>query len=188
MKNIIILGASRAGKSSLSKKIAKKYWNYMVIDTDSVRDAFQRALPKNEINQFGGRGTEEDFPRFIEQLLYWESYNNKDYNYIIDSADISPKKAIELFNFNKNIVLFLGFPNITVEKLLDNCRNYDNENAWSKQLNDAELMPYLKKAVSMSKTIEKECIEHGLKFFDTSFNREKVLDEIVLYIEQNMEK
>lgn len=186
MKNIIILGASRAGKSTLAKSIAKKYWNYMVIDTDSVRDAFQRALPQNQINQYGGEGIKEDFPRFIQQLLYWESYNNQEYNYIIDSADISPKKSIELFDFKSNIVLFLGFPKATTEEILKNCRTYDKENSWSKMLNDVELIPYIEKAIEMSKKIQKECNEYGFKFFDTSYDRERVLNEALLYIEENM--
>ena len=93
MKNILIFGIPRAGKSTLSKIIAKKYNNYITIDTDSIRDAFQHALPSTEINKYNGKGMKDDFPKFIEQLLYWESYNNQEYNYIIDSADITPLKA-----------------------------------------------------------------------------------------------
>lgn len=186
MKNILILGIPRAGKSTLSKMIAKKYNNYITIDTDSIRDAFQHALPSTKINKYNGKGMKDDFPKFIEQLLYWESYNNQEYNYIIDSADISPLKAKELFNNDKNIIIFLGFLNITVEEVFENCRKYDKENSWSKKVPDKELKEILKRYVDRSKELYIECKKYNFKFFDTAFNREKVLNEIILYIEEKI--
>lgn len=48
MKNIAIFGSSRAGKSTLSKMIAKKYPNYHIIIGDNIRGAFSRVLPNNK--------------------------------------------------------------------------------------------------------------------------------------------
>ncbi len=187
MKNIIILGIPRAGKTTLSKMIAKKYDNYIPIDTDSIRDAFQYALPKTEINKYKGNGMKDDFPKFIQQLLYWKSYNNKEYRYIIDSTDINPSKAKELFDTNENLIIFLGYPNITSEEVLKNCRKYDKENSWSTQISDIELKEdYLDRFVSNSKQLEQECEIYGLKFYDTSKDREKVLEEIIEDIDKNM--
>ncbi len=56
MKNLVILGASRAGKTTLSYEINRIYPQYHVISGDSIRDAFAEALPQNEINASNGKG------------------------------------------------------------------------------------------------------------------------------------
>lgn len=186
MKNIIILGIPRAGKSTLSKRIVKKYSNYITIDTDSIRDAFQHALPKTEINKYNGKGMKDDFPKFIEQLLYWKSYNNQEYRYIIDSTDISVAKAKELFDIEDNVIVFLGYPDTTADEVLKNCRKYDKANSWSKHVGDIELKIYIEQYIEKSKKLKEECKKYGFKFFDTSINREKVLKEAMEYIDKNI--
>ena len=186
MKNILILGIPRAGKSTLSKEIVKKYNNYITIDTDSIRDAFQHALPKTEINKHNGKGMKDDFPKFIRELLYWKSYNNQEYRYIIDSTDICVSKVKELFDSKDNVIVFLGYPHTTTDEVLKNCRKYDKENSWSRHVEDMEVKNYLEKYIQESKYLKEECEKYGFKFFDTSINREKVLKEAMEYIEENI--
>ena len=61
MKNIAIFGSSRAGKSTLSKMISKKYHNYHIIIGDDIRGAFQEILPNNNIND----------EHILEHSKYW---------------------------------------------------------------------------------------------------------------------
>ena len=56
MKNIAIFGASRSGKSTLAKMIAKKYQNYHIIIGDDIRGTFTEVFPQNEISSKGGKG------------------------------------------------------------------------------------------------------------------------------------
>ena len=69
MKNLVILGASRAGKTTLAREINKKYPNYHILSGDSIRNAFQETLPQNEINKYDGKGMREDFSRFSAYLF-----------------------------------------------------------------------------------------------------------------------
>jgi len=48
MKNIIIIGRSRVGKSTLANMIADKY-NYQIIRTDIIRNTFKEVFPELNI-------------------------------------------------------------------------------------------------------------------------------------------
>lgn len=48
MKNIIIIGRPRAGKSTLANMIADKF-NYQIIRTDAVRNTFKTVFPELNI-------------------------------------------------------------------------------------------------------------------------------------------
>ena len=47
MKNIIIIGASRAGKCTLTKLLSNKINNIMIIETDILRLAFRDTIVKD---------------------------------------------------------------------------------------------------------------------------------------------
>lgn len=86
MKNLVIFGASRAGKSTLAREINKLYPNYHIIRGDCIRNAFQETLPKNEINKYNGKGMREDFARFSAELFKDHTEHDEYYNYIFDSC------------------------------------------------------------------------------------------------------
>lgn len=44
----------------------------------------------------------------------------------------------------------------------------------------------LKRYIDASKELYEECKKYNLKFFDTAFDREKVLNEIMFYIEDSI--
>lgn len=50
MKNIIIFGTSRSGKTQLAKLLSTKL-NYSIVMVDSLVSAFQNSMPELEINQ-----------------------------------------------------------------------------------------------------------------------------------------
>ena len=51
MKNIIIIGRPRAGKSTLANMIADKY-HYQIIRTDTIRNAFRDVFPELGIRPY----------------------------------------------------------------------------------------------------------------------------------------
>lgn len=107
MKNIAIFGSARSGKSTLAKMIAKQFPNYHIMIGDDIRWAFQKTLPELNINSKGGSGMVDIFPLFLATLFYKSIERNKgEINYIIETCDITPKKAKELFAQDNTILLF----------------------------------------------------------------------------------
>ena len=77
MKNIIILGVARSGKTTLARMIKKRYSNYNIIDGDCIRNAFEKSIPEVNINHVNGSGMIEKFPDFCLKLF---EYQIKEHN------------------------------------------------------------------------------------------------------------
>ena len=45
MKNIMILGICRTGKTTFSKMIQKEFNNYQIIEVDTIISALQKTIP-----------------------------------------------------------------------------------------------------------------------------------------------
>ncbi len=185
MKNIAIFGSSRSGKSTLSRMIAQKYPNYHIIVGDDIRWAFQEVLPNNDINSKGGKGMLEDFPNFLSFLFYKSIKRNKGvFNYIVETCDMTPHKAFDLFNRSDTIILFLGTPNLTIEEHFYEIRKYENDSDWTYGRSDEDLWKHCTHWIAKSKEYEIECQKLGIWFVDTSFNRNEVLDDTLSKIEK----
>ncbi len=176
MKNIAIFGASRAGKTTLARSINKIYPNYHIINGDSIRKAFQRELPQNNINQYNGIGMKEDFSRFSAALFKDEIERNKGYyNYIFDSCDISVENALNFFKEDSTIILFLGYPELTEQEALRNYRKYEKKEEWTSERTDEELIEHAKIWINNSKIFKNDCITNKVRYIDTSYNRDEIL-------------
>lgn len=188
MKNIAIFGSARSGKSTLSKMIAKKYSNYHIIIGDDIRWAFQQVLPANNINSKGGIGMVEDFPNFLACLFYKSIKRNKsEINYIVETCDMTPKKAYELFVNDDTILLFLGTSHMTVQEHFKEIRKFETEKDWTYGRSDEYMLDDCEYWINKSKEYEKECKNLNIWYVDTSFNREDVLKETLDKIEQIQE-
>ena len=184
MKNVAIFGSSRSGKSTLAKMISKKHSNYHIIIGDDIRSVFQETLPGNNINSKGGIGMLEDFPNFMSHLFYKNIKRNKgEFNYIVETCDISPQKAYELFNQENTILLFLGTPQLSVKQHFNEIRKYETEKDWTYHRTDNHLLKSCEHWISKSKEFEKQCKELKIWYVDTSFNRENILNNTLQRIE-----
>lgn len=185
MKNIAIFGSSRSGKSTLAKMISKKYSNYHIIIGDDIRWAFQEVLPNNNINSKGGIGMLEDFPNFLSCLFYKSIKRNKgEINYIVETCDMTPKKAYESFNNKNTILLFLGTPRLNVQDYFRKIRQFETERDWTYDRSDEHMVNHCEYWINKSKEYEKECKKLNIWYVDTSLNREDVLKETLDKIEQ----
>ena len=179
MKNIAIFGASRAGKTTLARKINKIYPNYHIINGDSVRRAFEKELPQNNINQYNGTGMKEDFARFSATLFLDEIKRNKGYyNYIFDSCDVSVENALKYFKDDSIIIIFLGYSELTEQEALKNYRKYEKKTDWTFERTDEQLIQHAKTWINNSKTFKNDCIKNKVLYIDTSYNRDEILKNV----------
>ena len=179
MKNIILIGASRAGKSSFTKLITKKLNNISIIRTDLLRLAFREAICKdNTINT----NLIKQNPDYINYILSYYKFANKydtEYIKLIDTVDFEPKD----FNlFDNSIMICLGYPSITPEEVVKNWRKYDTELDWTHKKSNDELIEIATSEIENSKKLQSECQKHNIKFIDTSFDRNNKLNELVDYV------
>ena len=176
MKNIILIGASRAGKSTFTKLITKKLNNISIIRTDLLRLAYREAICKdNTINT----NLLKQNPDYINYILSYYKFANKydtEYIKVIDTVDFGPKDS-KLFE--NSIMICLGYPNITPEEVVANWRKYDTELDWTFKKTDEELIEIASEEIKNSKRLQEECKNYNVKFIDTSHERNNVLKELL---------
>ena len=113
MKNILIMGIGRAGKTTLSEMLKDKYNNYNLIHSDSLKWAMIRANNKEEYYRTNVEKQKEfEHGEFFQRTLleFFESSIRKDiknYGYILESGQLHPKIVSEMINLKKLLLCVL---------------------------------------------------------------------------------
>lgn len=178
MKNILIAGVPRAGKTTLTISLAKELRNYHILSLDCIRNAFDDIFPQLEINPRGGKNNFTDLPEFVSRMIYYNKRDlNNQFHYIIEGSQILPDTVKELYN--DCIVIFLGHGETEPQQILDNIRKYDTPNQYSYKRNDETMLKSIIKHVKIDDEIREKCREYGFRYVDTSSNRIEKLKELV---------
>ena len=184
MKNIIILGSARSGKTTLAEKLHEKY-HYSIISIDSFVTALHTTFPDLGISH---SNTEKKF-KILPQFVY--SYMQKIMNeypnqkFVLEGWHVYPKDIVKLFRNNDDIeIICLGYTRIEIEKAFRELRNREEENSYTKKMTDESVKELLKQHKKYSIMLKQQCQKENVVFFDTSTKREKVLDDIVEYLTQ----
>ncbi len=167
MKNILIIGVSRSGKTTLAKKL-KKDSNYNYIPLDYFTSSLKRNFPSTNIksNVVIDRESSKNLALFLSRVIEIIDYTNE--KYIIDSAHLYLEDIIKYIDTNKWDIYCLGYPNITKEEKFREIRKYDSNKDWTYKKSDEELLDILDKLINISKELELESKKYNIKFIDTS--------------------
>lgn len=185
MKDIIILGRPRAGKSTLANKLIDKY-GYQVIRLDALRDAFGKIFPKLEIAPYTAIDNDKWYEFLKEYYENIKKFSRYKYGYIIEGCDMHIKKCIELFGNDNILIYVLGQINISPEDMAKNIKKYDTQDDWTKEKEYTELVNYCSNSIKKAKQLKNECNEYKIQFFDTSENRENVIENILKIVEDKI--
>lgn len=185
MKNIVIAGVPRAGKSTLSKILAEELENYHLINLDAVRNGFGDIFPELDINDMGGKNNTVEFPRFVSRMIYWNQkiLKNK-FSYIIDGCQILPEVAEELFP--DSIIIYLGHGNRGPQEILENIRKNDTPDEYSYHRSDERMLDSINRNIEFDKDLQEKCELYKIKYIDTFDDREKKLRNIADEIENSI--
>lgn len=177
MKNIVIIGPPRSGKTTLAKMIVKGIKGYSLISSDNLRTSFVAATENSEMKRNNNNiQINLDIPReqcyeYLRQSTYYEN----DLGYVVDFSCYDE----ELFKkFSKEaIVLFLGYSSLTKEQLFESIRENDTENEWTYTESDYWLNELCKDFIKQNKKFEEYAKTNNCWYVDTSKDREKTLEE-----------
>lgn len=167
LKNIFLIGPSRAGKTTFAKELCKYGYNHLIMD--AVIETMAECFPESGIRH--GNLESPEFKNFFKSYCK----NNFKYglSYIVDLEVLSPEFAKQLIDKDESIAIYLGYPSITPQEKLNQIRTYDTKFDWTKNLSDAELLSMSNKLIATSKTLKNEAILNDFLFIDTSHNREE---------------
>ena len=171
MKNIIILGISRSGKTTLSNIIKDKY-QYNIIHADMIKASYQKHITNKTSDELKN---DSNYRLFIKDIFYHEVKYNKT-NCVLDTVDIYPEDITDI-DKEKYLIYFLGYPNIEINKLISIWKKTDLE--FTKKYSEEKLILKAKKNIQKSKELQEKCKKYNLSFIDTTYNRNKVFEKIL---------
>ena len=186
-KNIFIMGPGRAGKTTLSKMLNKKY-GYSIISIDDIVSGFE-AYPELQIHHDGDENdTAKRLVPFLLKYLTELSDGNKFYGgckTVIEGTHIDFERLIPNIDLDKYLLVGLTYNNRTKEEMFNIIRKYDTEDDWTYWCSDEELKGNSEYFIKRNRYFDEKFKKYDIKTFDTSKNREKVLKQALKYIEEN---
>lgn len=103
----------------------------------------------------------------------------------MESGQLHPKIVSEMIDSQNTIIVCLGLGNLTPEDMVNQCINYDTEESWTYGLPREYILEHAQDWYKCNEMLKKECPKYGIKYIDTSKDRENVLQEIVNNIIDN---
>ena len=184
MKNILIMGIGRAGKTTLSKMIKDKYNCYNLIHSDSLKWALIRA--KNEEQYYRENVDKqkefehgEYFQRALLEFYNSQIRNDDKYGCILESGQLHPKIVKEMVDFNNTIVICLGLGNFSIDDMVNQCVTYDTKESWTYGLPKEYIAKHAEDWYEANIMLQQECPKYGIQYIDTSKNRIETLNQIL---------
>ena len=204
MKNIIIVGPSRSGKSTLAKRINEEL-GFFVLSTDKLVAIFENAYPNLDIRLNWDRDkTTENLAPFLghflgifsadegKGLLDYSHGTVKENHFVLEGAYYDFEKV-------ENILKLYGIENIkdrfhliglvqrekSADDFYSDFKKFDTEDDWTYSLSDDELKNVSEEAVSYNEEMYEKLTEYGFDIYDTSKDRDKVFAEILERVREN---
>ena len=179
-KHVIIAGTPRAGKTTVCLELLK--YGFIHYKMDSIKRGICEAFG---YDQHDWNFLNTKIAKLINTILIengTDTVAGLEY-YAIDTCHVLPR---DVSIFDKDVlVIYLGYADIGADKKMEEIRFNDKEHYWSSKVDDKELRRMIEANITLSRDIREECRENGIKYFDTSFNRNVVLKEVVDFILKN---
>lgn len=187
MKNIMILGICRTGKTTFSKMIQKEFQNYQIVEVDTIISALQKTVPDVPIGFIHDNLQENKLPEFLNLLIQKNiNKNGKELGFIINGDSIMPKDLIKYFDLTNIEVYYFVAEKLSPEQILENCRKYDSKEEWTTRRTDQQLLKHFTFYKDIEKKIISDCNKYNIKYIDTSEDREVVFNQLLEKIKEEL--
>jgi adenylate kinase family enzyme len=120
MKNIIVVGPPRIGKTTLSKLVVNQISYFNAINVDVIRESIYKSICINMNKEEKKNYVKNIFPSFLEAMLnQYIKYYNPEMFYIIEGDLLSIEDAIKIKKEYDVDIFSIGTPNISENDLYD---------------------------------------------------------------------
>lgn len=184
-KNVLIVGVPRAGKSTLASRLAKATgWQHLPVDM--IVAGFERMFPETGIDTTAEKPSMEIYrtisPKlapFIRGMIDGDEFEKFDHGVIFDVYQLTPEDYVKYVQNENTTAVFLGTADLTAEERFQLLKQYDTPAEDTYFYPDEENRQGCADIVEQSRMIREQCERLGLPYYETSRNREQVLEEIM---------
>ena len=192
--NIIVAGVPRAGKSTISNILSRKF-GYQHVSMDSIIAGLETVFPELCIKWWPSSNDEsenierfynasEKVSKFIKAMIESGEYDEFEPGMVVDIYQLLPEHYIKyLYNKNCQIAYFIT-SDITPKERFDIHRTYDTEKHYTFDFTDEEMMSHCTFVIERSKFLKDQCIKYGLPFYETAKNREIIFEKYIKSLEE----
>jgi hypothetical protein len=206
LKNIIIVGPGRAGKTTLARKINEEL-NYFVINLDKLMTVFSKAYPQLDVRIAWDRDkATENVAPFLGHFLglfssgsgmaddlNLRSHFVKGNRFVLEGGHFdfeqitSILKMYGINNLADHFVLIGLVQNKKTEnEFFNDLRKHDTEDEWTYSMDDDELRELIiSDAIPTNQYMAEYLLKFGFTIYDTSTDREQVFIRIINDIKSN---
>ncbi|AFY54713.1 hypothetical protein Riv7116_2187 [Rivularia sp. PCC 7116] len=177
MKTVVIGGVCRTGKSRLANKVFQNTKS-TVFHGDHLMNILYNNFTGLDKNQF---------PKVLIKLI---RNMGKEFRYtrIFESCHVDPIIAKSKLNCPSYIFLFLGYPQVNIDRKIRELREYaaKNPECWTHQHEDDSLISHIKEYALLSREQQIKCQQANIPYFDTSDNFNYVWNQAYDYVMQKL--
>lgn len=184
-KHIVIAGVPRAGKSTLSAQISKRF-GYQHISMDSIIAGFETCFPDTGVSTYQGLSSMETLKiiskkmaPFLQSMIDSGEYDEQEYGMVIDMYQLLPEDYTNHIDPTRCEILYLVTADVTPEERFQLQKKYDTPRDYTYYKTDEELREGAEYIVEQSRLMKEQCEKYGLPCFETSRSRDTVLEEIL---------
>lgn len=181
-KNIIIIGAARTGKTTLSRRINKEF-GYSIINLDDIISSLREAFPELGIKQdYNEIKISARFAPFLINYLKELSEGPNFYNnakFVIEGVQFDFEKIMPSLNNEKYLLIGLTYNNITSDILYNNIKKYDTEDDWTYYISEDTLKRDVEIFIERNKYYNEKFKQYNIKTYDVSESRTNTIDKII---------
>lgn len=177
--NIIIAGVPRAGKSTVSHLLSKKY-GYQHISMDSIIAGFEKCFPETGVNTYQGLSSLETLrvisskmAPFVRAMLDSAEYDEFEPGMVLDMYQLLPEDYDKYIRGANCEIAYFITSDVSPEERFLIQKKYDTEKDYSFYKSDEELREGAECIVEQSIIMRKQCEQLGLKYYETATEREQ---------------
>ena len=181
-KYIIISGVPRAGKSTISQIIAKRF-GYQHISMDSIIAGIEKVFPETNIDTEAPidpyvnlENISSKIAPFIKTMMDSGEYDECDYGAVVDVYQLLPRDYVSYLDREKCDIYYFLSSDVTPEERFRLLKLYDTVTDYTYFHSDEKKQQLCRDIVNISHEIKEQCISHKLPFYETSYKRDEVID------------
>ena len=183
--NIIIAGVPRAGKSTISHRLAKKY-GYQHVSMDSIIAGFEKCFPETGVDTHAGLSSMDTLhlissrmAPFVRVMLDSGEYDEWKPGMVLDMYQLLPEDYMEYIHGANCEIAYFITSDVTPEERFAIQKKYDTEKDYTFYKSDEELREGAVYLVEQSICIKEQCRKYGLPYFETARDREHIFDSFL---------
>ena len=198
MKHLIVAGVPRAGKSTLSRQIARELgWQH--VSMDAIIAGFEQCFPKTGIDTCLSVNTgktslkilqiiSRKISPFLRAMTSPDEYDQQNGPMVIDMYQLLPEDFCRFGLSSTCRIIYLLTGDLSPEERCQIQKEFDTPEDYTYGLSDEERLEGAHYLVEQSILMREQCEALGLPWYETARHREQVFAEIMVSLKHDMQK